>query len=104
MDRVTQVNCGVTINEKVYIRRAEVCTAKSILFTQTNAAENQLVMGDEQFMKSKLLGFPLQEGDIILIPVLGRATPFVVENTNPEGIVMVNDDTEIKVSDEIFND
>lgn len=104
MDRVTQVNCGVTINEKVYIRRAEVCTAKSILFTQTNAAENQLVMGDEQFMKSKLLGFPLQKGDIILIPVLGRATPFVVENTNPEGIVMVNDDTEIKVSDEIFND
>ncbi len=34
-----------------------------------------------------------------MIPVLGRANPFVVINSDPEGIVLINDDTKIEITD-----
>ncbi len=99
MDGVIRGNCGASINEKVTIRRANVEKAKYVLFAQSHSSSNPLELGFEAFMKKKLLGFPLTAGDTVMIPVLGRANPFIVQTIKPEGIVVVTDTTELKISD-----
>ncbi|MCY3413816.1 MAG: CDC48 family AAA ATPase [Candidatus Heimdallarchaeota archaeon] len=99
MDGVIRGNCGASINEKVIIRRANIEKAKYVLFAQTQSASNPLELGFEAFMKKKLLGFPLTLEDTVMIPVLGRANPFVVQAIKPEGIVVITEDTELKISD-----
>jgi transitional endoplasmic reticulum ATPase len=46
-----------------------------------------------------LKGYPLTPNDTVMIPVLGRANPFVVIQSEPEGIVLITEETKIEISD-----
>ncbi|MFV2014662.1 MAG: CDC48 family AAA ATPase, partial [Candidatus Heimdallarchaeota archaeon] len=49
--------------------------------------------------RRKLKGYPLTPNDTVMIPVLGRANPFVVIQSEPEGIVLITEETKIEISD-----
>jgi len=96
MDTTTRKNAGVSIGEKVTIRKAKVRPASIVKLAP---ASIQLTI-DEHFrayIKKRLLDHPLCEGDMVQIPVLGQALPFIVASVKPAGIVVVNEDTKLIV-------
>ena len=103
MDSVIRKNAGVSLSDKVRVRKAEVINATQVVFApaQTNIS---LEFGFESFVKRKLLGYPLSPDDTVMIPVLGRANPFVVLSLKPDGIVLVTDDTKLEVTDQAVED
>jgi transitional endoplasmic reticulum ATPase len=98
MDGVIRRNAGVSLSDKVVVRKAKVEKATNIVFAPAQLNVN-LDFGFESFVKRKLLGYPLSEKDTVMIPVLGRAIPFIVATAKPDGIVLVTDDTKVEVSD-----
>lgn len=104
MDSVIRKNSGVNLQEKVKIRKSEVYEATKVLFApgEVNFPTNDT--GFIRFVKRKLSGYPLTKGDTVMIPVLGRANPFVVVEIEPEGIVRLGNDTEILISDKPATD
>ena len=98
MDGVIRKNAGVSLSEKVIIKKAEIKAANKIIFAPGEINFNT-DFGFVRFVKRKLKGYPLTLQDTVMIPVLGRANPFVVINSDPEGIVLINDDTKIEITD-----
>ncbi len=97
MDGVIRRNARVSLEETVKVRKAHVKVAKTVTIAPTK--KQSLEYGFDTFVKRKLLGFPVTAGDTVLIPILGRASPFIVNATNPNGIVLITDTTKVIVSD-----
>ncbi|MFX0091816.1 MAG: CDC48 family AAA ATPase, partial [Candidatus Hodarchaeota archaeon] len=97
MDGIIRRNAGVSLEEKVNVRRARVKVAKSVSIAPTQYIS--LDYGFETFVKRKLLGYPVTKGDVVLISILGRAIRFVVKSTAPAEIVLITDTTRLEVSD-----
>jgi transitional endoplasmic reticulum ATPase len=98
MDGITRKNAGVSIGDKVIVRKATVKPATSVKLAPSNFSIT-VDPGFVAYVKKKLKEFPLVEGDTVLIPVLGQAIPFTVIQVRPAGIVMVTDETSINISD-----
>ncbi|RMG32002.1 MAG: AAA family ATPase [Methanobacteriota archaeon] len=98
MDGVIRRNAGVSLSDKVKVRKAKYSNAEHIVFApaQMNVS---LDFGFETFVKRKLLGYPVSTKDTVMIPVLGRAIPFTVVSSKPEGIVVVTNETKLEVSE-----
>jgi transitional endoplasmic reticulum ATPase len=98
MDGVIRKNAGVSLSEKVQIRKASVKPSSRVVFApgEINFSTD---FGFVRFVKRKLKGYPLTTSDTVMIPVLGRANPFVVISCEPEGIVLITDETKIEISD-----
>ena len=83
MDSMTRRNAGVSIGDKVIVRKAKVKPATLVKL----APASMTLTVDENFVayiKRRLLDHPLCDGDIVQVPVLGQAIPFVVISTrNP---------------------
>ena len=96
MDSITRRNAGVSIGDKVVVRRAE---AKPATLVKLAPASMTLTL-DENFVayiKKRLLDHPLCEGDIVQVPVLGQAIPFVVVSLKPKHIAIIREDTKLIV-------
>ncbi|TDA35367.1 AAA family ATPase, partial [Candidatus Nezhaarchaeota archaeon WYZ-LMO8] len=94
MDGLIRRNAGVSIGDKVVIRKAKVSPAQIVRL----APESFTISIDHSFMnfvKRRLIDYPLVEGDHVLIPVLGQAIPFVVVATKPSGVVVVTESTNL---------
>ncbi|MEM3268424.1 MAG: AAA family ATPase, partial [Metallosphaera sp.] len=98
MDGITRKNAGVSIGDKVIVRKASVKQAASIKLAPSNFSIT-VDPGFVAYVKKKLKEFPLVEGDTVLIPVLGQAIPFTVIQVRPASIVMVVDETSISIAD-----
>ncbi|QGA67841.1 CDC48 family AAA ATPase [Sulfolobus sp. E11-6] len=98
MDGITRKNAGVSIGDKVIVRKAVVRPASTVKLAPSNFSIT-VDPGFISYVKKRLKEFPLVEGDTVLIPVLGQAIPFTVVQVKPAGIVLVNDDTIISISD-----
>ena len=98
IDSIIRSNAGVTLGDKVFIRKAEVIAAQSITLAPTQYAIT-IDAGFENFVKRKLLGFPATKGDQVPISILGRVLPFVVTEVFPEGIILITETTQLKVTD-----
>jgi len=103
MDGAIRRNCGVTLGEKVRIKKADVKDARSITIAPTSMPLS-IDYGFENFVKRKLLGYPVCRGDTVLIPILGRAMPFTIVSTTPKGICLVTDATSLNVSEKPLTD
>jgi SpoVK/Ycf46/Vps4 family AAA+-type ATPase len=98
MDGIIRRNAQISLEDKVTIRRAEVKVARTVVLAPTEYVP--LDFGFEVFVKRKLLGYPVTAHDTVLIPILGRALPFVVNSTNPPDVVaLITDTTRLKVSE-----
>jgi transitional endoplasmic reticulum ATPase len=94
MDGLIRRNAGVGIGDKVVVRKAKVFPAQMVRL----APESFTISIDHSFMnfvKRRLIDYPLVEGDHVLIPVLGQAIPFVVVATKPSGVVVVVESTNL---------
>ncbi len=98
MDKLLRNNADVGLSEKVNVAKANAKNAKIVTLApfQTPVA---IDYSFENFVKRKLLGYPLTEEDTVLIPILGKSLPFTVTSTTPKGIIRITEDTELKVID-----
>jgi transitional endoplasmic reticulum ATPase len=97
IDGLIRNRLDVGINDLVEIRAVESKDAKSITFAPT---EPLRITGGEQYLAEYLNGALMTKGDTIPINVMGRRIDLVVISTNPSGPVIINDSTEIIVSEE----
>jgi transitional endoplasmic reticulum ATPase len=95
MDGLARRNAGVSIGDRVTVRKAKVMPATMIKL----APQSFTISVDQSFtnfVKRRLIDYPLVEGDSVLIPVLGQAIPFTVVSTKPSGVVVVpTEDTNV---------
>src|SRR3954449_4145342 len=97
IDGLIRNRLDVGINDLIEIRVVESKSAKSITFAPI---EPLRIMGAEEFLAEYLDGALMTKGDTIPISVMGRRIDLVVISTNPLGPVIINNSTEIIVSEE----
>ncbi len=97
-DGVIRRNAGVSLGDKVVVKKAKVSVARQVTLAPEQMSVN-IDFSFENFVKRKLLGQPLSRKDTVLIPILGRAIPFNVVTTVPSGIVVVTESTQLKVAE-----
>jgi len=95
MDGLIRQNSGSSLGDKVKVRHADVNDAKKVVIAPTQ--EIRFSAEFEQFLKQRLEGRPLVQGDNIVVGVLGTTITFVVAATNPKGIVLMSDSTTLEI-------
>jgi transitional endoplasmic reticulum ATPase len=122
MDGLTRRNAGTSIGEKATISKADFKEAKSVTLAPAESGIRLLVSGES--IKHNLLGRPVVKGDVITPAAPGEPIQlrediisqffgdifsgmgapfglgevrFVVTNTNPSGIVLITDLTDVEV-------
>ncbi|MFB0543835.1 MAG: AAA family ATPase, partial [Candidatus Bathyarchaeia archaeon] len=96
IDGFIRKNCGVSLNEYVMVKKAEVQYANSIKLAPVDiriSVDNDFV----RFVKDRLVDRPVIRGDTILIMMLGHSIPFTVVSTRPSGIVKINSTTNVNI-------
>ena len=97
IDGLIRNRLDVGINDLIEIKVVESKDAKNITFAPT---EPLRITGGEQYLAEYLNGALMTKGDTIPISVMGRRIDLVVISTNPSGPVIINDSTEIIISEE----
>ena len=95
IDGFLRKNAGVSINEYVVVRKAEVKNAMSIALAPVGIRLNF----DEDFanfVKNRLIDRTFVEGDTTLVMMLGHSVQFTVAKTQPQGIVKMTHDTKLQ--------
>ncbi len=105
IDNLTRKNAGISIGDKVTIKKADVKPAKQVTLAPAISQDQQIQFGEgiDALAKRGLLKRPVVQGDIVVVPniaLFGNALPFSIINTNPKGIVLINEETQIKVNEE----
>ena len=105
VDGIIRKNGGVSLGDRVTVRRVEAkeCTKLTISPVMANKQKVKFGPGIEGFAKRGLAKRPVVAGDRIFIPgmtLFAEALPFAVVQTVPKGIVKVTTDTEIIIKDE----
>ncbi|MEM3671174.1 MAG: CDC48 family AAA ATPase [Thermoprotei archaeon] len=98
MDGLIRKNCGVSIGDKVVVKKIVPKAAASVKL----APSSYSITVDPPFIsyvKKKLVDYPLVEGDTVLIPVLGQAISFTVVAVKSTDAVMVTENTQITILD-----
>ncbi len=96
MDGLIRKNAGVSIGDKVIVRKAIVHPATLVKLAPSSFSIT-VDTGFTNYVKRRLEDYPLVEGDTVLIPVLGQAIPFTVVQTKPSGIVTVTKQTNMVI-------
>ena len=97
IDGLIRNRLDVGINDIIEIKRVESKDAKSITLAPM---EPLRITGGEAYLAEYLKGILMTKSDTIPINVMGRRIDLVVISTNPSGPVIINDSTEIIVSEE----
>ena len=96
IDGFVRKNAGVSINEYVTIRKAEVKNSMSIVLAPVDMRLNV----DEDFtnfVKNRLMERTFVEGDTTLVMMLGHPVQFTVTKTRPRAIVRMTYDTKLQI-------
>jgi transitional endoplasmic reticulum ATPase len=98
MDSTLRRNAGVSLGDKIKVRKAEAHEARSISLAP---AEQEIrIRGDiSSYFREKLLGKPIIRNNLVLFEVFSNVFPFVVTKTDPGGVVMITNGTQITVSE-----
>jgi transitional endoplasmic reticulum ATPase len=87
----------VGINDSVEIKKVQSKNALNVTLAPT---EPLRIVGAEGYLKEYLLGSLLSTGDIIPLSIMGQRVDLVVISTKPSGPVLIDDSTELIVSEE----
>ncbi len=87
----------VGINDSVEIKKVQSKNALNVTLAPT---EPLRIVGAEGYLKEYLLGSLLSTGDIIPLSIMGQRVDLVVISTKPSGPVLIDDSTELTVSEE----
>ena len=96
MDGVIRKNAGVSIGDRVIIRRVEVKPALSVKLALTDSS-NQISGGEStlKIIKRRLLSYAVVEGDLVPFQLLGSVIFLQVVSTKPVGPVLINESTRL---------
>ncbi len=97
-DGILRQNASVGLGDRVRISKAVIKPAKRIVLSPNQAS--RYAPGFDQYVKKNLIGKPLSKGDILSVNVFGTSFPFAVAQTNPAGLVIVTDQTEVLLHEE----
>jgi transitional endoplasmic reticulum ATPase len=105
IDGMIRGNAGVSIGEKVVIKKAGVEPASKLMVAPKIPEGKKVKFGQgvEDLFKRGLLNRAVVKGDEIIIPniaLMGGFLPFVVVSTAPQGIVQVTELTQLSVKTE----
>ena len=96
MDGIVRRNAGVTLNENVTVRPADVEEAQNIVFAPTDV---RLSVDEDfvNFVKRRFIDMPFHEGDMTLLSIFGSAVPLVVVRGRPHGAIKITEETAVQV-------
>src|SRR5256712_14221945 len=105
IDGLVRRNVGVSLGDKVEVRKAEVLPAERITIAPIISEGHKISFGQgiENFVKRGLLKRPLNKGDVVIVPgiaLMGGALPFIVISTPPKGGLQIQDDRTIEMKGE----
>lgn len=97
LDGSTRRNAGISLDERVNVKKAEIKEAEKITFAPT--AELRL-QGGEDYLAQALEGRAFAKGDVLSLNIMGNKMDLVVTSFSPtaEAIVMTSK-TKVKISD-----
>jgi len=100
IDGITRENSKVGLGEKVVVRKVEHRPASKITLSPLTLPGQPRSIGDKdaKYIGSLIEGLPLSFGDKVRARLFGtRTCDFIVEETTPDGVVLVTSATLIKV-------
>lgn len=96
IDGQTRKNVGVSLNDFVKIKKVSSKIAKSVVLMPVNDS----VTVDKEFtdfVKNRLKGLPLSEGDEISVMILGNSMDFKINKTAPKQVVKIDRSTNLTI-------
>jgi len=105
IDNLTRKNARVGIGDKVIVRKAEPKIAERVIIAPAISGSQRIQFGQgiENLVRRGLLKRPVTAGDTIVIPgiaLFGNSLPFGVVKTEPKGIVLIGENTDVVVKEE----
>lgn len=105
IDNLTRKNARVSIGDKVIIRKADPKVADRVVIAPAISQSQRIQFGHgiENLVKRGLLKRPVNAGDTIVVPgiaLFGNSLPFGVVKSDPKGIVLIGEETQISVKEE----
>ena len=96
MDGVIRKNAGVSIGDRVIIRRVEAKPALSVKLALTDSS-SQISGGEStlKMIKRRLLSYAVVEGDLVPFQLLGSVIFLQVVSTRPAGPVLIDESTRL---------
>ncbi len=99
IDGYLRNNAGVSIDDKVTIRKIDAKIAERLTLAPT---EPLRIVGGEEYLAQYLEGRVLSRGDYVPINIMGRKIDLVVTNTTPNAeAVIITENTEILVGEQV---
>jgi len=109
VDGFTRQNADVGIGERVTIRKAEADTADTLVLAPPEEASVQFGSDAAGMVKRQILKRPVVERDIV--PVMsstnhpfmrspGQAIPLIAVETDPDGVCLITEDTDVELREE----
>ncbi|MFB6069545.1 MAG: CDC48 family AAA ATPase [Halanaeroarchaeum sp.] len=96
IDGNTRANAGVSIDDPVTVERTDVTPAAAI---SVAFPASVTLRGAEAAIQRVLVDRPVVTGDRVQMALLGRPLVFLVTSTDPEGPVVVTEETDVAVRD-----
>lgn len=103
IDGQTRKNVGVSVNDLVTVRKIVAKPAKSVVLMPVNGN----VTVDKEFtdfVKNRLKGLPLSEGDEISVMILGNSMDFKIHKISPKSVVKIERGTTLTILTETSTD
>jgi transitional endoplasmic reticulum ATPase len=97
IDGQTRKNVGVGLNDMLTVRKVRSKAAKSVFLLPLG--HNAMSIDDQfcAFVRNKLAGYPINEGDEISVGVQGNSIGFVIKKIIPRTISRIERSTKINV-------
>jgi transitional endoplasmic reticulum ATPase len=97
IDGQTRKNVGVGLNDLLTVRKVRSKAAKSVFLLPLG--HNAMSIDDQfcVFVRNKLTGYPVNEGDEISVGVLGNSIDFVIKKIIPRTISRIERSTKVNV-------
>ena len=98
MDAVLRRNAGVSLGDKIKVKKIEPQEARMIHLAP---AEQEIrIQGDiSSYFRERLLNKPVIKNNMVLFEVFNNIFPFVVTKTDPGGVVIVTHRTQVEVTE-----
>jgi transitional endoplasmic reticulum ATPase len=104
IDGQTRKNAGAGLNDLLNVKKIDCRQAKSVTLMPLG---NSSITVDKEFcdfVKHRLKGYPLNEGDEISVVILGNQMDFVVQRVIPKVISRIEQSTRLTIMAEITSD
>ncbi|MEW6604332.1 MAG: CDC48 family AAA ATPase [Thermoproteota archaeon] len=104
IDGQTRKNAGVGLNDLLSVKKIDCKQAKSV--TLMPLGDSSITVDKEfcDFVKNRLKGYPVTEGDEISVVILGNQMDFKVERVAPKTIARIERPTKLTIMAETTSD